>query len=286
MPRVELKHISVRPRNPFAGWLRPAGAVLFVLMITAAAAVWAQLWRPWSSPGHARWIEAGLILALMANTLGSLARQLPAQNVVLVAAVIALFAGAADILCALTAVPFGPVVYDPQNAGPAFFHVLPWSIPLIRIVAMLNSRGVARLILRQKRRSPNYGLWVIALTVGLLVIFQLSLEPYATQVKHYWAWKPTKLASDWYSSPWVNFLGTAVLGTLILLFVTPALINKSPHPPAPPPYHPLIVWELLSVLFVTGELLQGLRAAAVLTGSQMILIALLSVLGRGARGKA
>jgi putative membrane protein len=228
--------------------------------------------------GAVRWPDGALLLFAAATTLGSLARQLPAQNVVLAAVVIGLAAGAAQTLGALSAVPFGPLVYNRQNIGQFLFNPLPWAVPIIWVVAILNSRGVARLMLRSSRRSLNYGFWVIGVSVLLVVLFDLSLEPYATQVKGYWAWKPTKLASDWYSTPWVNFLGWTVTSLVILLFVTPALISKSPFPP-PPAYHPLLVWELLSFLCLSGAVIHHLHAATALIFCQMVLVAALSILG-------
>jgi uncharacterized membrane protein len=219
-----------------------------------------------------------LLISTVAITLASLSFQLPAQNVVFAAVLIGLLAGVAQAVGATTAIPFGPIVYNKENIGQFLFYPLPWAAPLIWVIAILNSRGVARLILRSRRRSPNYGLWVMGLTVLLVVLLDLSFEPYATQVKEYWSWKPTKIHSDWYGTPWVNFLGWAVSSLLILLFVTPALINKSPAP-LPPLYPCLLVWELLSLLFLTGATVHQMPGLMLLTSCQMLAVGLLSLLG-------
>jgi hypothetical protein len=52
-------------------------------------------------------------------------------------------------------------------------------MPFIWAVAVLNSRGVARLILRPWRKTTKYGLWVIGLACVLTVIFDFNLEPFA-----------------------------------------------------------------------------------------------------------
>ena len=115
-----------------------------------------------------------------------------------------------------------------RTPGPKLFKTLPWALPLIWIVAILNSRGVARLILRPWRKIRNYGFWLIGLTAVLTVLFDLALDPFAARVKHYWLWVPTKFPLTWQGAPLVNFLSWAVVSLLILAFVTPVLINKHP----------------------------------------------------------
>jgi len=278
MGRVEFKHISVSARNPFAGWERIGVHALFVAFVALLAVVCVRLRIPDFLLGAAHWPEGLLLVLATATTLGSLSGQIPAQNVVLAALVVAVIAGAVEVLGAITAIPFGPFVYNKANIGPWLFYPLPWAVPVIWVVAILNARGVVRLILRRHRHARNYGWWVMGLTVMLVVLFDLSLEPYATQVREYWSWKPTKLASTWYTTPWVNSLGWTVTSLLILLFVTPALINKSPVK-KPPTYHPLCVWQLLSLLFLIGTTLQSLWAASALIATQMVLVLVLAWLG-------
>lgn len=279
MRRVELKHISIKPPNPFVGWERKLHGALLVSFVAVLSLVCARIYFSVPVIGTASWPEGLLLLLTAATTLASLTRYLPAQNVVLVAFVVGLFGGTIQALGATTAVPFGPFIYNKENVGRFLFYPLPWSVPLIWVITLLNSRGVARLMLRSRRRTTNYGFRVIGLTILLVTLFDLSFEPYATQVKQYWSWKSTKIPSDWYGTPWVNFLGVAVTAALILMFVTPALINKSPNPPPPPPYHPLIIWELLSLLFLTGMWVHRLWVACAATLCQMLLVAALSLLG-------
>src|SRR6185369_16898132 len=161
------------------------------------------------------WPEGLLLLLATATTLASLTRQLPAQNVLLAATVVGFIGGAIQVVGGMTGIPFGPFVYNQENIGRFLFPPLPWSVPFIWVTVLLNARGVARLVMRSRRGKPNYGLWVIGTTVALVVLFELSFEPYATQVKEYWSWKPTKLPSDWYTAPWVNFPGWAMVVLLI-----------------------------------------------------------------------
>ena len=87
-------------------------------------------------------------------------------------------------LGAATAIPFGPFTYT-NAAGPRIFGVLAWPITALWIIAILNSRGVARLILRPWRKIRTYGFWLIGITAVLTVLFDVALEPFATRVKHF-----------------------------------------------------------------------------------------------------
>jgi putative membrane protein len=248
--QVPLKDIRLRP-TPFSGWAPKVHRVLFALFLIQWPLVWARLWLPRPLFGEARWPEGLLVVLATATLLASLTTHLPGQNVMLASLIIAFISGAVVTLGGLTAIPFGPFVYT-DAIGQQIFYPLPWAMPLIWIVALLASRGMARLVLRPWRNTPNYGYWLLGLTVLLVTLFDLGLDPFATQVKHLWRWTPTRLRLEWYTAPFVNFLGWAVTALLILAFITPALINKKPMKQPPPDYHPLVVWLLLNLLFATG----------------------------------
>ncbi len=277
MDRVVLKHIPLRRPNRFSGWAPVLHQIILGVLLFQFALVWTRFWVriPWIPRGS--WPEGVLLVLCVASTLVSLSRQLPGQNVLMAAVVIATCAGAAQVLGALTYIPFGPYVYD-KRFGPFLFDVLPWPVPLIWIVALLNARGVARLILRPWRHNPVYGLWLIGMTVGLIIFLDLGLEPFATQVMGYWSWRPTRVPSDWYSTPWVNFLGWCVTSLLILAFVTPVLINKKPVPRLPQ-YHPVLMWLLLNLMFTTGAARHRLWLVVELGCALTILVTILALWG-------
>jgi putative membrane protein len=209
----------------------------------------------------------------------SLSRQLPAQNVFLAAIIIAFFAAGVETLGALTGIPFGPFIYT-DSAGPQLFHPLPVVIPLVWIMAILSSRGVGRIMLRPWRKTRAYGYWLMGVTATLVVFLDVGLEPFASRVKHYWLWHPTKLGLDWYGAPLPNFLGWAVTVLIILAFVTPALINKKPAK-HPRDYLPLIIWLLFNIAFAAGSLSQGLWTAAIVILIGSVVVTTFAV--RGAR---
>ncbi len=278
MARVELKHLPLRPANPLAGWGDKLRSALLSAFILNVFLVCVRLWRPEAFFGEATWPDSLLLLLCTGSTLACLSQQLPAQNVALASVVIAFAGGAAHTLSAVTGVPFGPLEYHPDNIGRMFFHTLPWTVPLIWVVALLNSRGVARLILRRWRTRDGYGIWVMGLTVALVLVFELSLEPYASLVKLYWSWKSTRLPSNWHTMPWSNLVGWAVTTTLILLFVTPVLINKSSRK-LPANYCPLLIWELLNLVLLTGTARQHLTSTVVLIAVQIVVVAICATLG-------
>jgi uncharacterized membrane protein len=259
MKRVAFRGLALRSHR-FEGWAPRGRRILFGLCVAQFVLVWARLWLPWPRFGQARWPE-GVLLVLTAATLAaSLTRQLPVQNVMLAAMIIAVIGGGAHTVGSLTGVPFGPYAYT-ERIGQPLFPPLPWAVPFLWVTVILASRGVARLMLRPWRKTSTYGFRLIGLTTLLVVLLDVGLEVFATRVKQYWHWQPTKLRLEWYGTPGVNSLGWAVTALLILAFATPALINKKPMPQPPPDYSPLTVWLLLNLLFATGAAVQHLWPA-------------------------
>jgi uncharacterized membrane protein len=239
--------------------------LLAILLAAACVLVLTEFFIPLNLKPS--WPEAVLILLAATSTIISLARQLPLQNVLLAAFAIAIFGGAAHTVGALTGIPFGPFTFS-DNSGPELFKMLPWAMPLLWVVVVLNSRGTARLILRPWRKTKTYGFWVIGLTAVLATSFDFALEPFAARVKHYWIWTPTKFPFAWYGAPLVDFLAWALVTLLMLVFVTPALINKQPRKKRSRDFHPLTVWLggilLFAVASMQHELWPAVAADAVI----------------------
>ena len=277
MHRVTFKDLPLRP-DPLTGLSPIVHHVCFGLFLLQWALVWLWLWLPAPPFGNADWPEALLVLLVTATTLVSLGRQLPGQNVLLAAAIIGFVSGAVQSLGALTGIPFGPYHYT-ESCGQQFFHVLPWPVPFIWIVAILNARGVARSALRPWRQARNYGFWLIGVSVLLVVLFALGLEPFATTFKHYWTWEATRLRCDWYGAPCVNFLGWALTALLLLVFVTPALLKKRPVR-YPPNYYLLAVWLLINLLFITGAVVRQLWPAVIVSSAGSLVVGVFALVSR------
>jgi len=232
------------------------------------------------APGFSSALDDATIALAAVASVAALHRQLPLQNVLPAALITALIGGLAHGLSANPnlAIPFGPVVFSPA-IGAKIFNAIPWTIPLLWIVAIFNARGVARLILRPWRKVKNYGFWLIGLTVVLAVAFDFALEPFAWHVKHFWLWQPTKITVTWEGATVVNFIGWAFVSLLIMLFATPSLIPKQPVNPSSPDFHPLIVWLGALVLFGVGCARAGLWPAVVADAVIAIVPTILAVRG-------
>jgi hypothetical protein len=191
---------------------------LLALFLSLGAICFIRAWFP----GGEVWPEILLLLLAIGVVFSGLRRELPFQNILLAAAVIALLSSFASISSAVAGYPLN---------GPRLFGVrpdeivrnLPWPQPLLWVVALLSSRGSARLILQRWRTLPGYGFWVIGLTALLTCVFWTGLE--------------------WSESSAGLLRAGELLFTSILLItlVTPVLISKHPSP-AKPSCEPAMVW--------------------------------------------
>jgi uncharacterized membrane protein len=267
------------PETVSANPLTTAQRALLGLFLIAIALLIAQTFGVLRLPLSNGVFDSIVLVLAVVSTLVSLAGQLPAQNVGLATAIVASIGSGIHMIGAFTGIPFGPVTYTSES-GLKLFGVLPWFLPLVWVLVILNARGVSRLILRPWRKLRVYGYWLIGLTAVLTLIFILGFEPFATRVRDYWIWGPTKLAVDWYGTPLSDFLGWVVAALLILGFSTPALMKKRPSR-SYPEYHPLIVWISIEVLFIAAAWSHHLTAAAAASAVACVLVIPFAV--RGAR---
>lgn len=248
---------QILPPSPWAlRWHKP----VFASFLAAYAIAWLAALLRYDVPEAWQWSESIFIVAATATTFVGLARRLPTQNVVSLTILIVTASATLEFIAVQTGIPFGSYVFT-AGFGAKLFNAVPWVIPLSWFTVIIASRGTARLILRPWRNFTHYGFWVIGLSALLVVLLDLGLEPYAVKVKHYWLWSGSGSTLNWYHAPWMNFFGLIVTTGLILLFATPWLINKQPVK-QPTDYHPVILWQLLNLLFVTGSLVHHLWLAA------------------------
>jgi uncharacterized membrane protein len=233
----------------------PAAAArvgLLLLILTALALVSVKTIVPAALSRTGDWPEVGLVMTLAAGTLLFQTRQVPFQNVLLAACILGGIGGLANLVGAATGLPFGPIQYT-HAAGPRLAGTVPWWMPLVWIIALLNSRGAARFILRTVRHQPNYGLGLIALTTALSLLLDLGLELFATRLKGYWLWQAAGPALSWQGIPLTQFAGWMVTALIALALATPVLINKKPVD-SPPDCRPLILWTVLSLFLAVMAL--------------------------------
>jgi uncharacterized membrane protein len=263
---------------PAVSTSKTAGRCHWLLAFLLAAAVVLEVvsfFKPLDFSGR---LDAVFLVIAAASTLAALWRQLPLQNVLTAALGIAVIGGGFSALGARTELPFGPFIYAPAM-GAQIFKTLPWTVPLLWVVVVLNARGVARLILRPWRKNKAYGLRLIGATAVLVLLFDIALEPYAFRVKHYWLWLPTTLPLAWQGASLVNFLAWALITVLVLLFVTPALIVKKPRSHSRPDFHPLGAWLGGLALFGAGCGVNGLWPPVFVDAAIGILVAFFALRG-------
>jgi uncharacterized membrane protein len=224
--------------------------------------------------------EAWLLLLATVSTFVALTRQLPSQNVLLAACLITFIGGLAHTVGVKSGIPFGPFMFGPE-IGQKLFGTLPWAMPLLWVVVVLNSRGVARLVLRPWRKIRAYGFWLIGLTALFTMLFDCALEPFAVQAKHYWIWTTTGYSLTLQGAPISNSVGWFVVTVLMLAFVTPLLINKQLSKRSAPDFHPLAVWLGGILLFAVGAAMHGLWPAVAVDAGIGITATVFAV--RGAR---
>ena len=246
-------------RKPDANTLKKKAWPQQLLLVLTLAAAAATFFNP---PGTTSNLDLLLVLLATAASIAVLARQLPLQSVLFAAFITALVGGATHGLSARTGLPLGPLSFG-ETAGPQLFNTVPWTVALIWIIAIFNSRGVARLMLRPWRRVKNYGFLLIGLTALLALAFDLALEPFA-HVKHLWRWQPTKIPVSWHGASPLSFLGWTFVSLLILAIIMPYLIRKQPGNPSTPDWSPLALWIGAMVLFTVNTAQAGLWAAVTL----------------------
>jgi uncharacterized membrane protein len=242
----------------------PAGGKLLArihwLFTFLLAAAFLSTLAAFGAKSDSNWPEAWLLLLATVSTLVALTRQLPSQNVLLAAFIIMFIGGMAHTVGVKSGIPFGPFMFGPE-IGQKLFDTLPWAMPLLWVVAVLNSRGVARLILRPWRKMRTYGFWLIGLTALFTMLFDCALEPFATHLKHYWIWTTTGYSLTPQGAPISNSVGWFIVTLLILAFATPPLINKQLSKRSAPDFHPLAVWLGGVLLFAVGAAMNGLWLA-------------------------
>jgi uncharacterized membrane protein len=274
------------PTSVFAGgvarlpspWAHRTHKAVFIAFLVCFAVVWVTLLLRVSYSEERRWLEGLFWLLAAATSLIGLARRLPTQNLLMASALIAAISFTVEVVGEKTRVPFGPRAYT-DALGWKILGV-PWPMPLLWQVVVVNVRGVARLILRPWRKTTYYGFWVIGVACLLAVVFEAGLEPFATRMRHYWFWETHVSVLNWYSAPWVNFLGWCVAALGVLGFTTPWLINKQPVK-QPTDYHPLVIWLLLNFYFATANGLEQLWFAVAFSLVVNLLVTAYAV--RGAR---
>lgn len=146
-----------------------------------------------------------------AATAHLLGRNLPAQNIFGLAVTIAFVSGAANLATALLGFP---TVRPVMNRS--FIELAGWTTPLLWMVALVNSRGMAALLLR-RLPTANRGLCLIGLSSVLAASLNLAVGITAG-----------------------DFVLQVLVGAILLVISTPWFLDKRNLPPVLS-YQPLVI---------------------------------------------
>ncbi len=232
-----MKQVYSKEMQPGRAALRdgiPRGLEGFLLSMFALNLLFvlATFWFP-GLAGTSRVPQLASLGLGAAATIAWLARVLPLQNVLLAAALIAGLSLGADLLTICIG------LRPPMENGPTGEHTLRFlcAIAPVRVFEILNSRGLARLIVRRWAPGSEKGLWVLAWTVILAVVFECTFQAYAA-ANGYWSWS-TATPAMW-----------ALVALPIAAIITPVLINKKPGGVRESKSAALFLWILASAFFL------------------------------------
>jgi hypothetical protein len=186
--------------------------------VLPSVVICAAMWLGWIHRNLATpdWLDASLLILTVVFTVGGLARELPLQNAIMATVVVAFMSALGWIIGAKIGIRLGPVFHGDRFSSP-MVGILPWPVPLLGAVMVLNSRQVARLIFRRWPDLPNRGLWTIGLASLLALAIEMALERYASGAKRFWISGTV---------PWLTLAARLVVTVLILVASVPWLIDK------------------------------------------------------------
>ncbi|EEF60418.1 carotenoid biosynthesis protein [Pedosphaera parvula] len=229
---------------------------------------------------NARILGDGFPVMAAILSVATLMRTLPAENSIMVAIYVIVISTVLTMIEVRIGILSGPISFT-NVFGHKLFGRVPWAMPFIWVTLLINSRGVAKLILRPWRKARYYGFGMMGLTSLLIVLLSFQLEPFATRVNDYWHFTTQRIS--WYDTPWTTFLDWFIGSLIILAFTTLWFINKKPVKSEPVDFLPLLIWLIILGLLTTANLHHHLLTAGILGIATVIIVSPSAV--AGARSK-
>jgi hypothetical protein len=161
----------------------------------------------------------------------------------------------------------------------------PWMVPLLWMGALINARGVVRLILRPAKHWNGYGFWVIGFASILAAMWMCLVDAVMTSAASLWNWQQTLSIPGFHSLPALLPIRNIAVGLIALVLGMPWLLNKKPVP-EPINWHPLGIW-LVSLSGLTALAFVRESRPQVVAGLVLLSVpAVLAIAGGRSRTKA
>jgi uncharacterized membrane protein len=269
----------IAPQSETVESSKTANRIFAFLFFIALAVVWLKTAFAIPLLQKTHWPETFLVVLTTTSVLSSFARVLSWQNVLFAACVVAVIGATAQSIESLNGFWFAAPQYA-DAAGPRFFNVLPWAMPLVWVIVIFSSRGSARRILRQRVGLAFYGVWLIGLTIALSVALLFGIEIFAAGKNSFWFWRETYFGANGLHIPLTHALveiGTTLVASIAIM---PLLIYKKPAP-RPDERQSFAIWFFLNLLFATSAFARQRPAMGI--AISMIAIGAALLVRRGVR---
>ena len=233
---------------------KPSARALFLLFLGGTGIAALHRLCGWSGQ---EWTEAlWLALALGLTFLWS-RRNLPLQNILLAVVSLSAMGWFAELVSEAIprqsdGLPGFSWVSAPKFAD--YGRQVAWA------VLLLNSRGVAKLLIGRRAKSPKRGLWILAFSSALACAFNIGL----------WA-APGADRPGFRLENGATLVAGYVFALFCLALTTPALLMKRPGPEVTS-IEPVWIWASLNCLAIAAAISEGNWMAVMFQGVTTVVV--------------
>lgn len=186
-------------------------------------------------------------------------------------------------LGATTGFPFGSYAYT-TVLQPQIIGIVPLAIPFAWVLVIASSMGATNLVVNSEGTpfAPLDGLSRVLTTASFALLLDITIEPFAVHINHYWLWD---YRGGYYDIPASNFISWWVLSFIFAWVLRYATRTQRVHQPTPAvmPWLPLLLYMLNLTLFVIANLAHSQGVAAILGSLIMAYLAFIWLRPRMAR---
>lgn len=221
-------------------------------------------------PEWGTWMSSALLI-LMGSMMGLWLTFHHGWRGALAAALILVISGIIEHIGVETGFPFGTYTYT-EVLAPKVAGVVPLAIPFAWLMVVPAAMGITERVLGARPQSTRLNGWagwrLIGVTASFALLLDVTIEPVAFHIKHFWLWEN---GGGYYGVPVSNFVAWWVISAL---FATILLVLRRPRPATTPllppvvllPWLPAMLYVTNLVMFVAANLSRSQVAAAAIGG--------------------